>query len=256
MLIILSPAKTMDMSVEERELPGTAPEYAEEAEYLAERMRRFSASDLEKMLKISDKLAKENYERYQRFGSLSNPRKQALLAYNGSVFKAIDPASFSLDDLKYAQDRLRIISTLYGLVRPLDLIQAYRLAFAVKLNDSAKGNLYDYWIPKLTAPLLESVRKAGGVLVNLASMDIQGALQMEELRKQVTVITPEFQEWRDGKYETVRTYAKIARGIMTRYIILNRVEDTEELKTFSWNGYTFNAGISDLERYIFTREKK
>ena len=94
MLIILSPAKTMDMSVEERELPGTAPEYAEEAEYLAERMRRFSASDLEKMLKISDKLAKENYERYQRFGSLSNPRKQALLAYNGSVFKAIDPASF------------------------------------------------------------------------------------------------------------------------------------------------------------------
>ena len=99
MLVILSPAKTMDMSVVEQELPGTTPEYAEEAEYLAEQMRRFSASELEKILKISPKLATENYERYQKFGSLSNPRKQALLAYNGSVFKAIDPASFSLEDL-------------------------------------------------------------------------------------------------------------------------------------------------------------
>ena len=114
MLVILSPAKTMDMSVVEQELPGTTPEYTAEAEYLAEHMRHFSASELEKMLKISPKLAAENYERYQRFGSLSNSRKQALFAYNGSVFKAIDPNSFSLEDLKYAQDRVRIISTLYG----------------------------------------------------------------------------------------------------------------------------------------------
>ena len=147
MLVILSPAKTMDMSVVEQEFPGSTPKYTAEAEYLAEQMRRFSESQLEKMLKISPKLAAENYERYQRFGSLSNPRKQALLAYNGSVFKAIDPNSFSLEDLKYAQDRVRIISTLYGLVRPLDLIQAYRIAFAVKLDGA---NLYDYWVPKLT----------------------------------------------------------------------------------------------------------
>lgn len=120
MLVILSPAKTMDMSVVEQEFPGSTPKYTAEAEYLAEQMRRFSESQLEKMLKISPKLAAENYERYQRFGSLSNPRKQALLAYNGSVFKAIDPNSFSLEDLKYAQDRVRIISTLYGLVRPLE----------------------------------------------------------------------------------------------------------------------------------------
>ena len=108
MLVILSPAKTMDMSVVEQEFPGTTPEYTAEAEYLAEQMRRFSESQLEKMLKISPKLAAENYERYQRFGSLSNPRKQALFAYNGSVFKAIDPNSFSSEDLKYAQDRVRI----------------------------------------------------------------------------------------------------------------------------------------------------
>ena len=229
----------MDMSVVEQELPGTTPEYAEEAEYLAEQMRRFSASELEKMLKISPKLAAENYERYQKFGSLSNPRKQALLAYNGSVFKAIDPASFSLEDLKYAQNRVRIISTLYGLVRPLD-----------------GANLYDYWVPKLTTPLLEDVRKVGGVMVNLASMDIQGALKMDELRKEVRVITPEFQEWREGKYETVRTYAKIARGTMTRYIVMHRVEDPEELKAFHGDGYAFNADLSDEEHYFFTRIKK
>ena len=253
MLVILSPAKTMDMSVVEQEFPGTTPEYMEEAEYLAEHMRHFSASELEKMLKISPKLAAENYERYQRFGSLSNSRKQALFAYNGSVFKAIDPNSFSLEDLKYAQDRVRIISTLYGLVRPLDLIQAYRIAFAVKLDGA---NLYDYWVPKLTTPLLEDVRKVGGIMVNLASMDIQGALKMDELRKEVRVITPEFQEWRDGKYETVRTYAKIARGTMTRYIVMNRVEEPEELKAFNEDGYTFNADLSDEERYFFTRIKK
>ena len=245
MLVILSPAKTMDMSVVEQELPGTTPEYAEEAEYLAEQMRRFSASELEKMLKISPKLAAENYERYQKFGSLSNPRKQALLAYNGSVFKAIDPASFSLEDLKYAQNRVRIISTLYGLVRPLDLIQAYRIAFAVKLDGA---NLYDYWVPKLTTPLLEDVRKVGGVMVNLASMDIQGALKMDELRKEVRMITTEFQEWREGKYETVRTYAKIARGTMTRYIARHRVEDPEQLRGFHGAGYAFNADRSDEEQ--------
>ena len=252
MLVILSPAKTMDMSVVEQELPGTTPEYAEEAEYLAEQMRRFSASELEKMLKISPKLAAENYERYQKFGSLSNPRKQALLAYNGSVFKAIDPASFSLEDLKYAQNRVRIISTLYGLVRPLDLIQAYRIAFAVKLDGA---NLYDYWVPKLTTPLLEDVRKVGGVMVNLASMDIQGALKMDELRKEVRVITPEFQEWRNGKYETIRTYAKQARGAMTRYILLHRLETPEEIIRFEWEGFQFNKEISDTERYIFTRAR-
>lgn len=256
MLIILSPAKTMDMSVVENEIPGTMPVYAEEAEYLAERMRRFSPSDLENVLKISDKLARENYERYQQFGRLSNPRKQALLAYNGSVFKAIDPASFSVDDLKYAQNHLLVISTLYGLVRPLDLIQAYRIAFAVKLNGADGGDLYDYWTPKLTLPLLDAVRAAGGVLVNLASLDIQGALQMDVIREKVRVITPEFQEWRDGKYETIRTYAKVARGVMTRHILLNRVEDPEELKAFQWDGFAFDPELSDDSRYFFTRVKK
>ena len=172
------------------------------------------------------------------------------------MFKAIDPASFAVDDLKYAQNHLRIISTLYGLVRPLDLIQAYRIAFAVKLNGTNGGDLYDYWTPKLTIPLLDAVRSAGGIMVNLASLDIQGALQMDVIREKVEVITPEFQEWRDGKYETIRTYAKVARGIMTRHILLNRIENPEELKSFRWDGFTFNPELSNEEHYFFTRVKK
>ena len=144
-----------------------------------------------------------------------------------------------------------ILSTKDG--KPVAIPSQDMILGAVKLDGA---NLYDYWVPKLTTPLLEDVRKVGGIMVNLASMDIQGALKMDELRKQVRVITPEFQEWRDGKYETVRTYAKIARGMMTRYIVMNRVEEPEELKAFNGDGYTFNADLSDEEHYFFTRIKK
>lgn len=257
MLILLSPAKTMDMSSKGTAglPPATEPIYEKEARELAGVMRRFSESELAKMLKISPVLAAQNYERYQLFGRSSNPRKEAIAAYNGSVFKAIDAATLSKDDLLYAQDRLRIVSTLYGLVRPLDKIEAYRIAFSLKLFPD-KGSLYDYWLPKLTEPLIADVKKAGGVLVNLASLDIQGALHMDEIRKAVKVVTPEFQEWRDGKYETVRTYAKICRGVMTRHIIQQRIESPEELVKFMWNGFAFNPEISDAERYVFTRERR
>lgn len=254
---MLSPAKTMDMSSKGTAgLPqGTEPIYEKDAQELAAAMRRFSEADLAKMLKISPALAAQNYERYQLFGRPYNPRKEAIAAYNGSVFKAIDVATLSNDDLLYAQDRLRIVSTLYGLVRPLDRIEAYRIAFSLKLFPD-RGTLYDYWLPKLTEPLIADVKKAGGVLVNLASLDIQGALHMDEVRKAVKVVTPEFQELRDGKYETVRTYAKICRGVMTRHIIQQRIESPDELVKFMWNGFAFNPEISDDEHYIFTRERR
>lgn len=257
MLIMLSPAKTMDMSSKGvGNLPApTKPLYGKNAQELAAAMKRFSESELAKMLKVSPALAAQNYERYQLFGRPSNPRKAAIAAYNGSVFKAIDAAVLSKEDLLYAQDRLRIVSTLYGLVRPLDEIEAYRIAFSLKLFPD-KGNLYDYWLPKLTGPLIADVEKAGGVLVNLASLDIQGALHMDEIRKAVRVVTPEFQELRAGKYETVRTYAKICRGVMTRHIIQQRVESPDKLVKFMWNGFAFNPEISDEEHYIFTRERR
>ena len=141
---------------------------------------------------------------------------------------------------------------MYGLVRPLDMIRAYRLAYSLKLK-GMEGNLYDYWLPKLTEPLIADIKKAGGILVNLASLDVLGALKMDKIRKAVRVITPEFQEYRNGKYETIRTYAKQARGAMTHHILLNRIEEPERLRTFEWNDFRWNKDISNEEKYIFTR---
>ncbi len=255
MLILLSPAKTMNMEPQERRLPSSRPRYEKEAEYLASEMRKFSAPQLGKLLKINDSLAQVNFERYQHFGSASNPEKQALFAYDGSVFRHIDPAGMTDDDLLYAQERLRIVSTLYGLVRPLDLIQAYRIAFTLRLGDG-NGDLYDYWYPKLTEPLIETARKAGGIVINLASQDVMAALDTDRIRQQVGMIDAEFQEHRNGRYETVRTYAKMARGEMTRFILRNRIESPEGMKAFGWNGFAFDERLSSHEKIIFTREKK
>jgi UPF0246 protein BF3795 len=181
--------------------------------------------------------------------------KQALFAYNGSVFKTMQTDTIPVADLGYIQDHLRIVSVLYGLLRPLDLIKAYRLAYTLKLKGLNLKNLYEYWLPKLTAPLIGDVKRSGGILINLASLDVWGAFDEKELRAQVRVITPEFQEWRNGKYETIRTYAKQARGAMTRYILLHRLETPEEIIRFEWEGFQFNKEISDTERYIFTRAR-
>lgn len=254
MMIILSPAKTMDITGKFPHLPTTKPLFEKEAEELADRMREYSVEELERFFKISKTLAGENYRRFQQFNSPETPGCPAILAYNGSVFKNIAVSGFSPADYQYAQDHLRVISVLYGLLRPLDRIKAYRMVYPLKLK-GLTGNLYDYWLPKLTSPLTEDIQKAGGILVNLASLDVLGALCMNVLRQEVKIITPEFQEERNGKYETIRTYAKMARGAMTRYILLNRIESPEKLKEFEWKEFRFNEKISSQEKYIFTRKK-
>ena len=183
MLIILSPAKTMDMSPAPVGIPVTEAEFRNDAELLAAKMRRYSLEELATLLKISPKLARENYTRYQQFDAPENSTKQALLAYNGSVFKHMAPGAWSVEDLEYAQTHLRIVSTLYGLLRPLDRIKAYRMTYEVKLQ-GLSGNLYDYWQPVLTDPLIAAVNNAGGVLVNLASLDVLGAFDMARVRQQ------------------------------------------------------------------------
>lgn len=253
MLIILSPAKTMDMSTVPLSIPATEPVFKSEAEQLAHKMQKFSVKELEKILKISPKLAEMNFTRYQQFDQISTPSKQAVLAYNGSVFKEMRPMEFSKADFNYAQEHLRMISTLYGLVRPLDLIKAYRIAFSLKFGNTGGEELYDFWLPKLTEPLIEDVQKSGGILVNLASLDVLKALKMEEIKKQVQVISPEFQVFRNGKYETIRTYAKLARGAMARHIILNRIDSAAKLRSFEWEGFKINEKLSDGQKYVYIR---
>lgn len=247
MLIILSPAKTMDMKTLGDTYPFTWPLFQQDADLLVGKMQQYGVEELQKLLKVSKSLAEENYNRYQKFDQADTPMKQALFAYNGSVFKTMQTDTIPVADLGYIQDHLRIVSVLYGLLRPLDLIKAYRLAYTLKLKGLNLKNLYEYWLPKLAR------------LINIPSerftSPIRGAFDEKELRAQVRVITPEFQEWRNGKYETIRTYAKQARGAMTRYILLHRLETPEEIIRFEWEGFQFNKEISDTERYIFTRAR-
>lgn len=253
MLIILSPAKTMNMSPAQNAPAGTPAKFTNDAELIASKMSNYSREQLQLLLQISNKLTDINYERYQQFDAPDTPFKQAILAYTGNVFQHIDPATFTPEDHAYAQNHLRIISTLYGLLRPLDLIKAYRIAFKLKIKGLNVNDLYEYWLPKLTEPLIKDVKQNGGILVNLASLDILGALDMDNVQKNVRVITPEFKELRKGKYETIRTYAKMARGEMTRYILKNRIEKPELLKQFKWDGFEFRKELSDEQHYIYTK---
>lgn len=253
MLIILSPAKTMDMTGGENTPAGTKPFYEKDAEFIASKIQEYSREQLQILLQISNKLTDINYERYRDFDHPATPVKPALLAYAGSVFQHIRPQTFTSADFSYAQKHLRIISTLYGILRPLDLIKAYRIAFKIKIKGMQENNLYEYWLPKLTDPLIQDVHKAGGILVNLASLDILGSLQMEKIKEKVRILTPEFKEYREGKYETIRTYAKMARGEMTRYILMNRLEKPEQIRRFQWDGFVFCEKLSDENHYLFVK---
>lgn len=253
MMIILSPAKSMDMSIVPHSPQGTTPLFKKDAVYLVSRIQDYSRDQLQTLLQISNKLTDLNYERYQEFDKESSPAKPAILAYTGNVFQHIRPETFSNDDFQYAQKHLRIISTLYGLLRPLDLIKAYRIAFKIKIREMQEDNLYEYWRPRLTDPLIKEASQDDKIIVNLASLDILGALQLNKLQTEIRMITPEFKEFRKGKYETIRTYAKMARGEMTRYILQNRIEDPEKIQAFEWDGFRYCAELSEKDNYIWIR---
>lgn len=232
---------------------GTSPRFLQEADFIVSQMQAYSREQLQILLQISNKLTDLNYKRYRDFDDPHIPPKPALLAYTGSVFQHIAPHTFTKEDYRYAQKRIRIISTLYGLVRPLDLIKAYRIAFKMKIKGMQESNLYEYWFPKLTDPLIRDTQEAGGILINLASLDVMGALDMDKLQAKVRIVTPEFKEFRKGKYETIRTYAKMARGEMTRHILLNRLDRPEDIRNFEWDGFRYCAELSDEQKYIFVK---
>lgn len=242
----------MNMSPAPEGIPPTVPEFLPEARRLAALMRRFSAEELGRMLRISPRLARETFDRYRSFDDPAAPQVPALFAYDGSVFRHIGPRTLPAAELRYAQPRLRIASALYGLLAPLDAIRVYRLEFAAK-PDGLPGSLYDFWRPRLTAPLIAQAQVAGGILVNLGSLDLLPAFDIGLLTERVRLITPEFMERQHGGLQTVRTYAKMARGEMVRHILTHRIEQPEALKEFEWNGFAFSAKDSDASRYRFVR---
>lgn len=254
MLVLLSPAKTMTGRTNLKAPAGTVPRFRQEASEIALHMVQFPPDELARMLKLSPKLMTESYQRFLDFHAEDPEPLPAILAYTGVVFKHIRPKDFSKADFRFAQDCLRIVSICYGLLRPLDRIKPYRMEYDIKLPELEDGNMYAYWRARQTRLLIEDVKAADRLLVNLASQDVQPAFDWKEVEKSVRVITPEFKVWKNGKPNTVVIYAKMARGEMSRYIIRHRISDPEELKTFEWEGFRYNQQLSTAAKWVFIQE--
>ncbi len=254
MLIIISPAKTINETLIKINVPISFPEFLTEATNIVEVLKKYSASRIGKLMSINPKLAQLNFERYQEWQLPFNEEnsKPAIFAFNGDVYNGIRIEEYSDDDLLYSQDHLRILSGLYGLLKPLDLIQPYRLEMGTKLKLKRKKNLYEFWGKNLTKALNvaldENQRK---VIINLSSNEYYKAIQASDLKAEI--ITPVFKDFKNGSYKFMSVFGKKARGLMASYIIRMRLEDPESIKLFDEEGYLYNDILSEGNQWVFTR---
>ncbi len=253
MITIISPAKSMDTSTSECILATSTPRFIDQANTLALKMSEYSKEEIKELFKVSDTIAESTYQRYQHFNSDDTSVAPAIFAYTGSVFKVMSPKSFTKDDLIFANSHLLIVSVLYGLLSPLDMIKAYRLEYKTKVGNIG-GNLYHFWKQHLTTSLVDIAKASTGVVVNLSSLDVLPALQIDILNQELVVITPEFKTLKDGECRTIQTHSKMARGAMSQFIVKNRVLTPEGLKTFNWGGYSFDEALSTFDRYLFIKQ--
>lgn len=256
MLMVISPAKILDYESPPTTERFTLPPFLDQAEELIHQLRQLSPPQVAQLMGLSDQLGNLNFGRYLNWSqpfTLDNA-KQALLAFKGAVYLGIDAQSLSEEDLLWAQDHLRMLSGLYGLLRPLDLMQPYRLEMGAPFANSGGKNLYEFWGGRLTGTLnAELVKEPQPVVVNLASNEYFKALQKNNL--QADVITPIFKDWKGGKYKVIVYYAKRARGMMTRYIIDRRLVDPEAMKHFEEGGYRYNPSMSSAREWVFIRRQ-
>lgn len=236
MQILIGCAKKMKAGTLQSALPCTLPHFQPNAGMIAAHMASYSAEELQEMLGVSLKIAVENMLRYRSWPDTST-LTPAVMAYDGMVFNRLAPQSLSSDDLAYASEHLLIASFLYGLLRPLDLINPYRLEGKVSLPVTSHLTLFDYWKPLLTDWLIEKVKAGDGVLVNLASNEFRHMFDWRRVAKEITVISPDFKVEEGGRLKNVTIYAKMCRGAMTRYIIRHRVTDPARLTEFTCEGF-------------------
>ncbi|WP_233900060.1 peroxide stress protein YaaA [Tenacibaculum piscium] len=252
MKIIISPAKSLDFETKASTKLYSQPRFLEQSTKLNQQLKTLSSQQLSDLMKISDALAILNYQRNQDWQppfNLENA-KQAIFAFTGAVFKGIDVNSLSEEKIPTLQNNLRILSGLYGLLKPLDLIQPYRLEMGTKLKVGETENLYKFWNDSLVNSLNEELQN-DELLVNLASLEYFKALPKKLLK--VPMITPVFKDFKNGEYKTIMTFAKKARGLMVRYIIENDVKTINELKAFNVDNYAFSEEMSTETELYFTR---
>ncbi|MBP1745237.1 MAG: hypothetical protein H6Q58_2215 [Firmicutes bacterium] len=255
MISILSPAKTLDMTQTHNVKKYSEPLYIKEAAVLMDELEKYSPPELETLMKINRGLAETNFMRNAIWKTEHAPSnsKQAFFAYAGHVYQGLDAATMDEGSLLFAQDHLRIISGLYGVLRPLDLIQPYRLEMGIKLENPNGKDLYAYWKDKITSYFREELKTHGDkTLVNLASNEYSSVIDRKKLGARI--VTPVFRDYSRGSYKVVMVYAKRARGMMARFIAENRVDDPEKLKEFDSDGYVFSETMSSENDFVFLRK--
>ena len=252
MKIIISPAKSLDFESKVPTSLFTQPRFLDKSEKLNKKLKTLSKTKLGDLMKISKELSALNYERNQSWQTpfTKENAKQAIYSFTGAVFQGIDVNSLTEDKIPVLQNKLRILSGLYGLLKPLDLIQPYRLEMGTRLKVGNSENLYKFWNNELANSLNEELQE-DELLINLASSEYFKALPKKTLKTKM--ITPVFKDFKNGQYKTIMTYAKMARGYMVRYIIDNNVETIEDLKGFNIENYRFSEEMSTDTELVFTR---
>ncbi|WP_341936928.1 peroxide stress protein YaaA [Marinimicrobium sp. C2-29] len=257
MLVLISPAKTLDFETEPASDLATQPDFLDDSQQLIDVLRKLAPQDISSLMGISDKLGQLNYDRFAQWQPPFTPdnAKQAVLAFKGDVYTGLEAERFSRKDFEFAQEHLRILSGLYGLLRPLDLIQPYRLEMGTRLANPGGNNLYQFWGDHLTRAINDQLERVpGSVVVNLASNEYFKAVQPKQL--EARLVTPVFKDWKNGQYKIISFYAKKARGMMASYIIRNRIKKAEGLKGFTGGGYAYNDTLSKGDQWVFTRDSE
>ncbi|MCB2298461.1 peroxide stress protein YaaA [Clostridium tagluense] len=254
MIIILSPAKTLKMEKVLNTNLYTETLFIREASYLIKELVKYSPPEMERLMKVNSKLAQQNFMRHimwKEEHDLSNG-KQALLAYDGAVYQGISAGELSQQQLSFANDHLRILSGLYGALRPLDLIQPYRLEMGTKLKNRRGDNLYSFWKNKLTTYLKKELQgQNDNILIDLASKEYSSVIDLSKIN--IKVITPVFKDYKNGTHKVITIYTKRARGLMSRFIIENNIILPSDLKEFNEEGYSYNKYLSSDTEFVFTR---
>jgi uncharacterized protein len=260
MILVISPAKALDYETPPTTTTFTQPDFLDHAAELIEVLREKSPAQIAELMSLSDPLSSLNVARYASWSRpfAADNAKQALLAFNGDVYEGLDAKTLDDEDLAWAQDHLRILSGLYGVLRPLDLMQAYRLEMGTRLANPRGKNLYEFWGERITDELnrlLAREEEAGRerVLLNLASDEYFKSVKPKKLAGRI--VTPVFEDWKGGRYKIISFYAKRARGLMSRYVITSRIDEVEALQGFDAEGYAFAADASDADTLVFRRRE-
>jgi len=255
MLVVISPAKTLDFEEKDSNLPMSEPRFLDKSQEIIDEIVNYDSYSLEKLMKISTKLATLNRDRFQKWTKSLDTSKQAILAFRGDVYRGMDVGSLSHSELFYANEHLRILSGLYGVLRPFDGINEYRLEMGTKLKVNRLKDLYEFWDTTLEESLIEELKSHNNkTIINLASHEYFKAIEGLIKSDKVNVVTPIFKELRGDEYKIITFNAKKARGVMTRYIIQNEIEDIEDIKKLDVDGYLFNEEMSTEKELVFIKE--